>query len=107
MLEDALRRLGGFPEKDPATTRAVMQEINGDGGLRMDRNGKTQVVGDQGNDNSGDAPDTNAPPKQPNNPAPRVGGGARNTAGNQRGRNPVADRPQEPNTSGARKPMRA
>lgn len=81
-LENSLRRLAGMPEKDYATTRSVMLEVNGDGGTRTDRQGKTEVG-----------------VKQPNN--------SQKPANNQRNQNPKAEKPQEPTKPEARKPMRA
>lgn len=59
-LEDAVRRLAGLPEKDPTTTRLVMSEIDGDGGLRKDRDQKNDSL--DGND----SPTGDAPPNQRN-----------------------------------------
>lgn len=80
LLEDNLRKIGGFPEKDNETVRPVMVEVSGDGGTRTDRTGKTQVG-----------------LKQNQNPP----------ANNQRNQNPRSEKPQEPEQPEARKPMRA
>lgn len=81
-LENSLRRLAGMPEKDHETTRSVMVEVNGDGGIRTDRQGKTKPGVGQPND-------TQVP------------------TNNQRNQNPKVEAPQEPDKPEARKPMRA
>lgn len=50
-LEEALRRLAGFPDKDDATARPVMNEQDGDGGQRVGRNEKAKPVNNQRNQN--------------------------------------------------------
>lgn len=86
-LEASIRRLAGFPEKDPETVRDVMTELNGDGGTRMNRGEKTTV----------DTADT----KQ------GVKAGQDGKPANQRNMRPKSDKPQESKKPQAKKPMRA
>jgi len=48
-LEEALRRIAGFPDKDDATARPVMNELDGDGGTRISRKEKASSANNQRN----------------------------------------------------------
>lgn len=62
MLEDALRKLAGFPEKDESTVRDVMVEVDGDGGTRMDRTKRTKPANQRNTNPVSEKPqDTPAP----------------------------------------------
>lgn len=86
-LEASIRRLAGFPEKDPETVRIVMNELDGDGGTRLNRGEKTT------SDTAGSKQGVKA--GQDGKPA------------NQRNMRPKSDKPQESKKPQAKKPMRA
>ena len=50
-LEETLRRVAGFPDKDDATSRPVMNEQDGDGGQRIGRTEKAKSANNQRNQN--------------------------------------------------------
>src|SRR3990167_8668402 len=62
-LENSLRRIAALPDKDPTTTRLVMEEVDGDGGLRMDRSQRTKPANNQRNQNP--KPDAPRPAEKP------------------------------------------
>src|SRR3990167_3755714 len=62
-LENSLRRIAALPDKDPTTTRLVMEEVDGDGGLRMDRSKRTKPANNQRNQNP--KPDAPRPAEKP------------------------------------------
>ena len=62
-LENSLRRIAALPDKDPTTTRLVMEEVDGDGGLRMDRSERTKPANNQRNQNP--KPDAPRPAEKP------------------------------------------
>ncbi len=86
-LEASIRRLAGFPEKDLETVRIVMNELDGDGGTRLNRSEKTT------SDTAGTKQGVKA--GQDGKPA------------NQRNMRPKSDQPQESKKPQAKKPMRA
>ena len=50
-LEETIRRIAGFPDKDEATVRPIMVETDGEGGNRLARSGKTKTATNQRNQN--------------------------------------------------------
>lgn len=64
-LEEALRRVGGFPSRDTSTLRRVMVETDGDGGERVSREEKSRPTNQRNTDPGVEEP------QEPEKPSPR------------------------------------
>lgn len=64
-LEESLRRIAGFPEKDEESARRVMNEIDGEGGQRISRKEKAKPANQRNQNPSAEKP------QQPDEPQAR------------------------------------